>query len=275
MNFPILCLGTFQFSSKWNNSFKKKELIRCLEICNKNKNRFVDTADQYEDGNIEKVIGNFLENKKREDWIIATKFGQLNGFGFNKISENLENSLKRLKSNYIDIYYFHSGTRKQFLNPKLWMFLNSKVKDGIIKYLGYSISYKELQNFNKLDFKYFQRFNIKVLQVVYNPLFPLAEHKIFNLAKKYKIKIVVRGTLAKGILASRNFDFLNTSKKKIKFKKINLSQKKIQKATKYLNKNESPIKLTFKKILRKRIITSMIVGVNNEQQFNQNLKYVK
>tara|TARA_B100001029_G_scaffold161393_1_gene150089 strand:+ start:330 stop:1190 length:861 start_codon:yes stop_codon:yes gene_type:complete len=273
---PKICVGTFQFTTGWKKSFEKKTLKNCLKICEKNDSRFIDTADSYQNGNVENEIGKYLKYKKRKKWIIATKFGQLNGYEFDKIEKNLNSSLRRLRTHYIDIYYFHSGTRKQFLNKKLWNYLNHKVKIGKIKYLGYSLSFKELMKFKKKDFRLFKKFNIKILQVVYNPLFSIAKKKIFQSALKHNISVIVRGSLAKGLLSSRHLNLNNFDLKRFKQKKIKLSNNKFYSLTNYMqNTKKNPIKLTFNNILKNKAVDSLVVGINNEKQLKENLSFFK
>ena len=69
---------------------------------------------------------------------------------------------------------------------------------GKIKYLGYSLSFDELNKFKNSDFKYLKELNIKVVQLVYNPLFTIGQKILLKNSIKNDIGIVTRGTLAKG-----------------------------------------------------------------------------
>ena len=68
-----------------------------------------DTSDSYGNGYIEKQIGKLLKSKliKRKDILISTKFGQGIGFNYQEVEKSLNNSLKRLNTDYIDYYFFH------------------------------------------------------------------------------------------------------------------------------------------------------------------------
>tara|TARA_Y100000816_G_C26058644_1_gene555731 strand:+ start:116 stop:985 length:870 start_codon:yes stop_codon:yes gene_type:complete len=272
---PKLCVGTFQVSDQWSKKFEKKKFFKILSICKKNKFQFIDTADSYQKGLIEKNIGKFIKINQREKWTIATKFGQLNGYGFDKIEFNLESSLRRLNTEYIDLYYFHSGTKKQFLNLKLWDYLNKQVIKGKIKYLGYSLSFDELKKFKNSDFKYLKEFNIKVVQLVYNPIFTIGQKILLKNSKKNNIGIVTRGTLAKGILTKKKLDFSQSNKKTLTFKKIDINENDYNLKTKYMQlSNLHPIHSTFKEILKKKSINSIICGVSEPKQLIKNIKYI-
>jgi len=122
-----LCLGAMGFGEAWRDSFKlatspeetEKIILRYLELGG----NFIDTATNYQDGQSETLIGNILEKHKdkypRESYVIATKYslpnkifekGQLPNASGNlkkNLVRVLDLSLKRLKTDYIDIFYLH------------------------------------------------------------------------------------------------------------------------------------------------------------------------
>jgi len=83
----------------------------------------------------------------RKDWIIATKFGhrfhrnfeQTDHWSLQEVMEQLEASLQALRTDYIDIYQFHSGSDEVFDQPELWEGLNKQVEAGKLRDLGISI----------------------------------------------------------------------------------------------------------------------------------------
>jgi aryl-alcohol dehydrogenase-like predicted oxidoreductase len=92
-----LCLGTMTFGRETDESTSHTML-----------NHFVETADAYSSGASEAIIGNWLVNQNRHDFVIATKvrFGSgLNrrGLGRKHILDAVEGSLRRLKTDYIDL----------------------------------------------------------------------------------------------------------------------------------------------------------------------------
>ena len=77
------------------------------------------------------------------------------------VEVQLTSSLKNLGTDYIDIYYFHSGENKEFFYEKIWEYLNSEVNNGKIKKLGLSLKH-DLVKINDLDqLKSCKKFNIK------------------------------------------------------------------------------------------------------------------
>ena len=120
-----LCLGTMTFGEQNSQEEAHEQLNYALE---KGVN-FIDTAEMYSvpgrqetQGKSEEIIGNWLLNQKREDVVVATKITGPNpglkyirqplGFSKKAIKEAIEKSLKRLKTDYIDLYQLHWPERK-------------------------------------------------------------------------------------------------------------------------------------------------------------------
>jgi aryl-alcohol dehydrogenase-like predicted oxidoreductase len=109
---------------------------------------FVDTADAYSawapgnfGGESETILGKWLDHRKlRDRMIIATKVGmhpQLKGLSAKTIRSAAENSLKRLRTDYIDLYYAHIDDENTALEETLGAF-DSLVREGKIRYIAAS-----------------------------------------------------------------------------------------------------------------------------------------
>jgi len=105
---------------------------------------FIDTANGYTGGNSEILIGKWLQTKKRDDFVIATKFffptgkGPNDGYGSRKhILSSIEASLKRLQTDYIDLYQMHCFDVGTPLEETLTT-LHDLVRIGKIRYIGAS-----------------------------------------------------------------------------------------------------------------------------------------
>ena len=104
-----LCLGTMMFGAQT----KEATARRMLDLARAAGVNFIDTADQYAHGRSEEIIGKLVA-KDRGDWVIATKVGTVwsqrpnqSGTGRAWIMRQVEASLVRLGTDYIDIYYTH------------------------------------------------------------------------------------------------------------------------------------------------------------------------
>jgi aryl-alcohol dehydrogenase-like predicted oxidoreductase len=146
---PELCFGTGTFGAgdeffkAWGNT-QDKEAARLLDICMEAGCNFFDTADVYSDGKSEEVLGKAISHLKREDVLISTKATFRSGPGSNDVgssryhlTQSLHNSLKRLNTDYIDVYHMHAFDAltpvEEVLNT-----LDTFVREGKVRYIACS-----------------------------------------------------------------------------------------------------------------------------------------
>ena len=254
-----ITFGTANFFLKRRNkTFSQSNLLKFII---KNNVNCIDTSDQYGNGKCEEIIGNFIKKKKiNKKIILSTKFGQLEGFSNQAIQKSIDNSLKRLKTENIDLYYFHSGSNKEFDNDKLWTILDKNVKNGKINKLGISLKTKYLVNNNLFQLNKGSQFGVKVINLAYNPLFKNAE-KIFNNNKYNSVyQFTTRLSFASGLIFKR----LEDKKKKIFF---NSQQNKLllKKQNEYKNNSDLAI-WCLKKIIKNLKIQSTTLGFGSLEQ---------
>ncbi len=167
-----------------------------------------DTADVYGRGHSERLIGKvFKEGVKREQIILATKIGWFKGtaaqaFDPLHIRHQLEQSLKNLQTDYVDIYYFHNpffGDNNIYLEQAVAEVQRLK-QEGKIRVVGQSAydfdKFVELVPITKAE----------VLQLPYNALkspFDKPEKNIFKWADSHNLGMVLFGTYAKGLLLDK------------------------------------------------------------------------
>jgi aryl-alcohol dehydrogenase-like predicted oxidoreductase len=146
---PELCFGAGTFGA--NNEFFKawsettqEEADRIVGICMDAGLNFFDTADIYSTGNSEIALGKALAHHKRQDILISTKttfrFGEgPNNVGSSRyhIIQQLDGSLKRLGTDYIDVYHLHGFDAMTPLDETLST-LNKLVQDGKVRYIACS-----------------------------------------------------------------------------------------------------------------------------------------
>jgi aryl-alcohol dehydrogenase-like predicted oxidoreductase len=104
----------------------------------------IDTANVYSDGGAEEIVGRWLQGRHRDDFVIATKVRFPMGSGPNDIGlsrkhilSQVDNSLRRLQVDYIDLYQVHSWDAITPLTETLSA-LNDAVRSGKVRYLGAS-----------------------------------------------------------------------------------------------------------------------------------------
>ena len=135
-----LCLGAMTFGRETTEEDSFKIQDHFVEVGG----NFIDTADVYSAGTSEEILGRWLKGKTRADFVIATKVRFSMGSGTNDfglsgkhILDGIENSLRRLGTDYIDIYQIHRWDWATPIEETLSA-LNSLVQAGKVRYLGAS-----------------------------------------------------------------------------------------------------------------------------------------
>jgi aryl-alcohol dehydrogenase-like predicted oxidoreductase len=134
-----VCLGTMMFGGETDRPTAHR-IITSARSAGVN---FIDTADVYNRGESEVVTGEAIKND-RDDWVVATKFGNRMGPGPNQggqsrkwIMKSVEASLRRLDTDYIDILYLHRSFHDAAL-PEAVRALGDLIRQGKVRYFGVS-----------------------------------------------------------------------------------------------------------------------------------------
>ncbi|HEX4518663.1 MAG TPA: aldo/keto reductase [Gaiellaceae bacterium] len=137
-----LCLGAMMFGRRGNPDHGESiEMIHRALDAGIN---FIDTADVYSQGESEEIVGKALAGGKRDDVVLATKVHGTMGEGPNRsgnsrrwILEEVENSLRRLGTDWIDLYQIHRPDPSCDLDETLGA-LTDLVRSGKVRYVGCS-----------------------------------------------------------------------------------------------------------------------------------------
>ncbi|WP_152224231.1 aldo/keto reductase [Pseudomonas sp. SCB32] len=134
-----LCLGAMMFGGETDEATARRIVDKAFE----QGVNFIDTADVYHKGRSEEVVGRALA-AHRDDWVIASKVGYAFGDGPNAqgqsrkwIYQSVENSLKRLDTDYLDILYFHRTVTDSPLEEGLRA-VGELIRQGKVRYYGLS-----------------------------------------------------------------------------------------------------------------------------------------
>jgi aryl-alcohol dehydrogenase-like predicted oxidoreductase len=135
-----LCLGAMTFGREATEEVSVQLLDRFVEAGG----NFIDTANVYSQGVSEEIVGRWLKNKRREDFVIATKVRFSMGTGPNDVGLSrkhilsaVEESLRRLETAYIDLYQVHMWDPATPLEETLST-LDRLLRDGKVRYVGAS-----------------------------------------------------------------------------------------------------------------------------------------
>jgi aryl-alcohol dehydrogenase-like predicted oxidoreductase len=147
---PELCFGCGTFGGHDNEFFQAwgasdvAEATKIVDICMEAGLNFFDTADIYSYGASESVLGGAIKHLKREDILISTKATFRFGAGPNDVGSSryhliqaLEGSLKRLGTDYVDVYHLHGFDATSPVEETLYT-LDKFVRDGKVRYIACS-----------------------------------------------------------------------------------------------------------------------------------------
>jgi aryl-alcohol dehydrogenase-like predicted oxidoreductase len=201
-------VGTWQFGGEWGQDFGQAEVDAILERARELGCNLIDTAECYGDHLSERRIGDYLRRRGRDGWIVATKFGhKFHGFMDRSwdstvpaVRTQLEDSLRALGTDAIDLYQFHSGSDDAFREDALWTFLAEQKRAGRIRHLGLSIRGAG----SALQVLRAAAVGAESLQVVYNRLDRRPEADVFPVARREGLGILARVPLASGFLSGRH-----------------------------------------------------------------------
>ena len=136
LNCSVIGLGTWGMAGSFWGKVDDDQSIATIRAGLEAGINLIDTAPVYGDGHSEEVVGKALEGLKREDIVLATKCGRFT-CETEKIRQELETSLKRLKTDYIDLYQVHWPDDKVPFEETFGELENMR-KQGKIRYIGVS-----------------------------------------------------------------------------------------------------------------------------------------
>jgi len=202
----VVGVGTWQFGGDWGKEFTQREVDEILDKAKELGINLLDTAECYGPHHrSETFIGDYLSRGSRDEWVIATKFGHHwedkweHDWSTESVRRQLEESLKALKTDYVDLYQFHSGDDSVFDNDELWTMLDKQVQAGKVRHLGISIG----SNDNMHQTAKATELNARAIQVVYNRLDKKPEERVFNSCIEQDLGVLARVPLASGFLSGK------------------------------------------------------------------------
>ncbi|MCK8489362.1 aldo/keto reductase [Paenibacillus sp. MBLB2552] len=164
---------------------------------------FLDTADLYDAGTNEEIVGKALEGR-RDQVILATKVGNRrilgqDGWSWDPskayILSAAKDSLRRLGTDYIDLYQLHGGTIEDPIDDTIEAFEQLK-KEGVIREYGISSIRPNVIR------EYVSRSSISSVMNQYSIVDRRGEEAVFPLLQEHRISVIARGPLASGVLAA-------------------------------------------------------------------------
>lgn len=204
-----LCMGAMTFGEEWGWGASKEETFKVLEAFAEAGGNFIDTANKYTEGTSEEYTGEFVA-ADREHFVVATKYTlsmrpedpNASGNHRKNLVQALEASLRRLRTDYIDLYWVHAP---DFLTPieEIMRALDDLVRAGKVLYVGISDPpawYAARAN-TMAELKGWTPF--VGLQIKYSLLERTPERELLPMAESLDIAVTPWGVLGGGVLTGK------------------------------------------------------------------------
>lgn len=204
-----LSLGTLTFGEEMGWGADKAESRRVFDLYVEAGGNFLDTANKYNEGTSETWTGEFIAGE-RDRFVVATKFslnmreGDPNAGGNHRksIVQSLEASLRRLRTDYVDIYWLHQWdftTRAE----EVMRALDDLVRAGKVLYIGISDTpaWIVAQANTLAELRGWSAF--AGIQIDYSLIERAAERELLPMAKAFGLAVTVWGVVGQGILTGK------------------------------------------------------------------------
>ncbi|PHS57923.1 MAG: aldo/keto reductase [Sulfurimonas sp.] len=296
-----ICMGTMTFGTQAN----EKEAFKIMDYAYERGVNFYDTAELYpippsfeNAGITETIVGRWLKTKPRDSIILATKVaGAANGWFIPPIRHGLtaidsfhieraiEGSLKRLSTDYIDLYQMHWPDTIVPIEESLKAF-DKLVQSGKVRYIGTSndTAYGTSKALMTSEFKNYSRF--ESIQNNFSLLNRRFLDELANLCKNEKISLLPYSPLAGGVLSGkynqadgekgRFSEYINsTNKRQLNMAKKFVNDKTMASTQKYLKIASDfdihPVTMAIAWSKQFDFVASTIIGARNVGQLKASL----
>jgi aryl-alcohol dehydrogenase-like predicted oxidoreductase len=226
---------------------------------------YFDTADLYHKGENEIMLGRAFLGR-RNKLILATKVGNQwradgSGWDWNPskkyILSSIDQSLKRLQTDYIDLYQLHGGTIEDPIDDVIETFEGLK-SSGKIRYYGIS---SIRQNVIR---EYVKRSTMISVMMQYSLLDRRPEEEMLSLLEENQIGVLARGSIAKGLLVSKPAeDYLNYSSEQVA--QAAAAVKIISGTT------SSSLEISVQYVLKNPAVSSAVIGIRTAEHLREAL----
>lgn len=288
-----LCFGTMTFSGEgmWEaiGTTDQAEADKLIKTSIDAGINFIDTADIYSEGHSEEIVGQSLKNLgiARSDVVLATKVSGRIGTSRNAVGASrghimdaIEGSLRRLQTDYIDLYQIHVNDPVTPIEETLSA-LDTLVFHGKVRYIGCSNwqAWKIARSLGVSELKNFPRFD--TLQAYYSLASRDLERELVPLLEAEKLGLLVWSPLAGGLLSGK-YSRNNQQPKDSRRSQFDFPYVDKERAWNVLDAiapiakahNCSAARIALAWLLMRPVVTSVIIGAKRMEQLQDNLAAV-
>ena len=245
---------------------------------------FIDIADAYAHGSAEETVGQAIKPFKRSDLVISTKLfwpmsDNVNDRGLSRkhIMESIDKSLKRIGTDYVDIYFCHRYDEETEVEETVRA-MDDLIRQGKILYWGTSVwEADQIQKANDIAQK-FGAYAPIVEQPQYNMLDRHIEAKIIPVCQSSGMGFTVWSPLAGGVLTGKYIDSIpkGSRAETTQFVSADLTDEKREKVIKLMKLAQTHdltlAQLALAWVLKRKEISCAIIGATSLKQLEENLK---
>lgn len=202
----VVGVGTWQFGGEWGLTYTQPEADAIFDAARACHINLIDTAECYGHHTSEAFIGKAIE-RDRDKWVLATKFGHHFHEPFNRteprspsdIVTQLEDSLKALRTDRVELWQYHSWGDDKFFNDDVLAAVKKCKDQGKVLHIGNSVgdgaNVRQVEASNRMD--------IEAIQIIYNRLDKKPENTTFPVCIEQNLGVLARVPLASGFLSGK------------------------------------------------------------------------
>ena len=274
-----LCLGTMGFGEEWGWGANKEVSFKILEAFTDAGGNFIDTANRYTEGTSERIIGEFMM-RDRDHFVLATKYSlhdnmtNVNASGNSRknMMRSVEESLKRLNTDFIDLFYLHIWDS---LTPieEVMRGLDDLVSQGKVNYIGISDTPAWIVSRANTLAEGLGWNKFVALQVEYSLLQRTPERELTPMAQFYDMTVTPWAPLAGGALTGK---YLRGDQGRLKegSSRLNAHSTAITKEVVKISDETgtSAANIALRWTMQREFSSIPIVGATKLEQLQENLK---
>jgi len=277
-----LCLGTMGFGTEAGWGADKETSFAIIDAFANAGGNFIDTANMYKLGTSEKIIGEYLHNHDRDYFVVATKYSlkdnltNPNASGNNRknMMRSVEDSLRRLKTDFIDLFYLHIWDDLTPIDEVL-RGLDDLVRQGKINYAAISDTAAWVVSKGNTMAELMGWSQFVALQIEYSLIARTPERELIPMAKHYGMTVTPWAPLGGGVLTGK---YLRGEQGRIKpeSKRRNEQTEAITKAVVEVAEEigATPGNVALKWTMQQGFSSIPIVGATKLNQLQDNLKTI-
>lgn len=276
-----ICLGTMTFGEDWGFGASKEV---CHHVFNEYVERggnFIDTANVYTNGTSEKLVGEFIA-EDRGRFVVATKYtlssrpDDVNASGNHRknLVQSIEKSLKRLGTDYIDLYWVHAWDHTTPVE-EVMRALDDVVRAGKVLYVGVSDvpAWIASQANTLADLRGWSRFI--GLQIEYSLIARTPERELLPMARAMDVGVTAWGAIGGGVLSGKYGKGQDIDSKRVQANQMRLSDRNLAIAAEVekiaAEVESSPAQVAINWVRQQRGTVIPLIGVRTVTQLQDNL----